>query len=266
MRKRVTFGKFYPGNSIIHKLDPRVKLFATLLYLVELFVFTGLISYIIHSIYFFALIVLSRIPIKNIVGSKSFLLFIIFISSFNLFWIDGNVLFQIGSIHVTDKGIMTMIFISIRLVYVFLSSSILMLTTTPNQLADGMTEILKPLKKINVPVHEMAMITSIMLRFIPVLLDEANRIKDAQASRGTNFKTKKLTQKVKNYIPLFIPLFVSAFRRSNELAMAMEARGYRGDTGRTQMKPLKYKSADYFAYSFLLLILLLLVIVEMALH
>lgn len=261
MGKKIVFGKFYPSNSIIHKLDPRVKLFAMLLYLVELFVFTDLISYIIFSAFLFATIILSKIPIKTIVGSKAVLFFILFISSFNLFWIDGHILMEIGSLTVTDKGIIKTIFISIRLLYVIISSSILMLTTTPNQLTDGMIETLKPLKKLNIPVHEMAMITSIMLRFIPVLLDEAYRIKDAQASRGTNFSTKKLTQKVKNYVPLFIPLFVSAFRHANELALAMEARGYRGDIGRTQMKPLKYQSIDYFAYSSLLLILVLLVVV-----
>jgi len=261
MRKKVTFGQYYSCDSIIHKLDPRVKLFATLIYLIELFSFTGLYSYIILSVYLLGVILMSKVPIKNIFASKGLLFIMIFASSFNLFWINGNTLVRIGKLSITDKGVMMMGFISIRLIYLFISTSILMLTTTQNQLTAGMTEILKPLKKIKVPVHEMAMITSIMLRFIPVLFDEANKIKSAQIARGMNFKAKKLKQRIKNYIPMFIPLFISVFKRSEDLAIAMEARGYRGDIGRTQMKPLKYKKIDYFSYWLIFIIFVVLAII-----
>lgn len=257
--RKFTIGQYYSSNSIIHKLDPRVKIFFTLLYLIELFVFTDLASFIILSINFFTIIVLSKVPIRNIIGPIGLLVFIIFISSFNLFWINGNTLLQIGNLIITDKGVITTIFISIRLLYILMSSSLMMLTTTPDRLSDAIAELLKPLNKMHIPINEMAMITLIMLRFIPDLFEEAIKIKQAQISRGADFETKNIVQRVKNYFPLLTPLFVSSFRHSNELALAMEARGYYGDERKTKLKPLKYARIDYIAYSWLILILILII-------
>lgn len=262
MSKGFTFGNFYPSDSVIHKLDPRVKLITTLLFLVELFVFNNFFCYVILTVFLGLIITASKVPLKLILrGSKAIVFVIMFTSVVNIFVIDGNTLVKIGGLRITDNGLNTTIFITIRLMYIYISSSILMFTTTPNNLTDGMAKLLEPLKKIKVPVHDLSMITSITLRFIPVLSEEATKIMKAQTARGVNFRQKKIIKRIKNYIPMMLPLFVSSFRRSNELAMAMIARGYRGDYGRSKMRPLYYQKQDivvYFILSFFFVVLIIL--------
>lgn len=179
-----------------------------------------------------------------------------------MFVIEGNTLVKVGIFCISDNGLNTALFISVRLMYIYISSSILMYTTTPTNITDGMTKLLAPLKRVNIPIHELSMITSITLRFIPVLSEEATKIMKAQKARGVNFKQKRITKRIKNYIPVIIPLFVSSFRRSNDLAMAMTVRGYRGDNGRSKMKPLHYQKIDFAAYLILLIFLLVLIFVK----
>lgn len=253
MSKNLTFGQYYPTRSILHRIDPRVKLTATVLFLIELFIFDHVFGYILATLFIFSMIKISNIPIIHFLKHSKFLLFIIiFASCFNVFLFDGRVLVHLGRFHITDTGIKIAVLIAIRLFYIVLSSSVLMFTTTPNDLTDGMEKMLKPLKKIKVPVHDLAMITSIMLRFIPVLMEEANKIIKAQKARGVNLEGKNLIKRIRSYLPMFIPLFVSAFRRSNDLAAAMEARCYQGNKNRTKMKPLKYKKIDLIGYGILI--------------
>ncbi len=263
MSKGLTFGRFYPSISVLHQLDPRVKLISTLLFLVELFVFNSLTCYIMLTAFLAVIIAATKIPLRFILsGSKFILVVILFTSTVNLFIIDGDTLVSIGKLHITNKGLNTAILISVRLMYIYISSSIMMITTSPNNLTDGMDKLLEPLKKVKVPVHDLSMITSITLRFIPVLSDEATKIIKAQTARGVNFRTKNIIKRIRNYIPIMIPMFVSSFRRSNELAMAMESRGYRGDNGRSKMRPLCYHKIDIIAYFILLFFLVAQIVVK----
>ncbi|HIT89119.1 MAG TPA: energy-coupling factor transporter transmembrane protein EcfT [Candidatus Merdenecus merdavium] len=256
MIRDITIGQFYPVESPIHKLDPRVKLMSTLLFIISLFVFDSFAGYVVATIFLFGVIKASRVPIKFILKGLKAVFFLLLITTvFNLFLTPGEPLFSLGFIKITKEGLRLSLFIALRLVYLIMGSSIMTLTTTPNDLTDGLEKALWPLRKIKVPVHEISMTMSIALRFIPILLEETDKIMKAQMARGADFEAKNIIKKAKSLIPLLVPLFVSAFRRANDLAMAMEARCYRGGEGRTKMKPLIYKKRDYLGYGVVILYL-----------
>ena len=249
MLRDITLGQYYPVDSLLHRLDPRTKLFGTLVYIVTLFIADNIWAYLAATIFLIAAIKLSNVPVKFMVRGKKSIMFLLLLSvSFNLFLTPGTPIFKIGFLQMTWEGLRFAAFMAIRLVYLVIGSSIMTLTTTPNQLTDGLERLLRPLNKIHVPVHDIAMMMSIALRFIPILLEETDKIMKAQIARGADFENGNLIQKAKNMIPLLVPLFISAFRRANDLAMAMEARCYHGGDNRTQMKPLHYESRDYIAY------------------
>jgi len=254
MIKDITIGQYYPADSILHRLDPRVKLLGTFLFIISLFVFKSFYGYIIVLLFFAASVTLSKVPLRFIMrGMKAVAVLFIFTVFFNLFFLPGEEIFRWGIIRITDNGLYKAVFMGIRLTFLILGSSLMTFTTTPNQLTDGLEKALRPLNYIKIPVHEIAMMMSIALRFIPILLEETDKIMKAQMARGADFESGGLLKRAKSLIPLLVPLFVSAFRRANDLAMAMEARCYRGGTGRTKMKPLCYKGRDYAAYLVLLL-------------
>jgi energy-coupling factor transport system permease protein len=253
MLRDITIGQYYPADSIIHKLDPRVKFIATLLYLISLFLFHTYIGYILATVFLVAIIKLSKVPFRFIVKGMKAIVFILLITVvFNIFLTPGKVLAQWWIFKVTQEGLIQAGRMAIRLSYLIIGSSVMTLTTTPNQLTDGLERIMNPLKKIKVPVHEIAMMMSIALRFIPILMEETDKIMKAQIARGADFESGNLIKKVKSMVPLLVPLFISAFRRANDLAMAMEARCYHGGDNRTQMKPLVYKRQDFVAYAVVL--------------
>lgn len=238
MLRDITLGQYYPVDSLLHRLDPRTKLFGTLVYIVTLFIADNIWAYLAATIFLIAAIKLSNVPVKFMVrGVKS----IVFLT-------PGTPIFKIGFLQMTWEGLRFAAFMAIRLVYLVMGSTILTLTTTPNQLTDGLEKSLGFLKKVGVPVHEVSMMMSIALRFIPILIEETDKIMKAQMARGADFESGNLIQKAKSMVPLLVPLFVSAFRRATDLAMAMEARCYRGGEGRTKMKPLKYAKRDRMVY------------------
>ena len=249
MLRDITIGQYYPVNSVLHRLDPGVKLVSTLIYIVSLFVFDSIIGYVIAAIFLASMIKLSQVPFRFMVkGLKPVVVLLCITLFFNLIFTPGEAVFSIWIITVTREGIQLAVRMGIRLVFLVIGASLMTLTTTPNQLTDGLERLLKPLNHIHVPVHEISMIMSIALRFIPILLDETDKIMKAQTARGADFESGGLVRKVKAMVPLLVPLFISAFRRANDLAMAMEARCYHGGEGRTQMKPLIYQKRDYVAY------------------
>ena len=258
----ITIGQYYPADSVLHRLDPRVKLIGTFAFLVSLFVGKGLIAYGIATVFLAVVIGLSKVPFKMILkGLKAIIIILLITVSFNLFLTEGEVIFQLGFLKMTKEGVSVAFFMGVRLVYLVMGASLMTLTTTPNDLTDGLESVLGPLKKIKVPVHEISMMMSIALRFIPILMEETDRIMKAQKARGADFETGNLIQKAKAMVPLLVPLFISAFRRANDLAMAMEARCYRGGEGRTKMKPLRYEKIDRTAYIILIVYLILMVVV-----
>ena len=267
MIRDITLGQYYPADSILHKLDPRVKLVTTIVFLIALFVADDWVGYLVATVFLVAVIKLSKVPFHFMVKGLKAIFFILLITMFfNLFLTPGDVvLVQIWKLKITDKGLHTAIFMAVRLIYLILGTSVMTLTTTPNDLTDGLEKLLSPLKKLRVPVHEVSMMMSIALRFIPILLEETDKIMKAQIARGADFEHGNLVQKAKNLVPLLVPLFISAFRRANDLAMAMEARCYRGGAGRTKMKPLVYARRDYYAYAVVALFLAAIIAVRVVL-
>lgn len=256
MIRDITIGQYYPAESPIHKLDARTKLIGTFIYIISLFLFKSFSGYLIVSLFLFGVITVSKVPLKYIVkGLKPVIILLVFTTVFNLFLSDGTPIFQYKFIRITEKGIRTALFMGIRLIYLILGSSMMTFTTTPNHLTDGLESILGPLKKIHVPVHEISMMMSIALRFIPILLEETDKIMKAQTARGADFETGGILKRAKNLVPLLVPLFISAFRRANDLAMAMEARCYNGGENRTKMKPLTYRKIDGIAYMIIVIYL-----------
>lgn len=251
MIRDITIGQYYPANSILHRLDPRVKIACTLFYLVSLFLFKSVLGYAVALAFLAGIIKLSKVPLKFIVkGLKPIIMLLMITVVFNLFLTaGGTVLFQIWKLKVTTEGLRTAVFMAVRLIFLIMGSSLMTFTTTPNALTDGIERLLSPLKLLKVPVHEIAMMMSIALRFIPILLEETDKIMKAQIARGADLESGNIIQKAKSMIPILVPLFVSAFRRATDLAMAMEARCYRGGEGRTKMKPLVYRPRDYAAYA-----------------
>lgn len=249
MLKDITIGQYYPAESAIHKLDPRVKIVVTIIYIVSLFVTNDWIGYLAAFVFLAACIVISKVPLSFILrGMKSIAVLLGITIVFNLIFTPGDdVLVSFWKIKITEAGLKMAIRMGIRLSFLIVGTSLMTLTTTPNQLTNALESLMKPLNFI-LPVHEIAMMMSIALRFIPILMEETDKIMKAQMARGADFETGNIIVRIKNMVPLLVPLFISAFRRANDLAMAMEARCYHGGTGRTQMKPLSYRGSDYGAY------------------
>jgi len=249
MLRDITLGQYYQTDSVIHRLDPRVKLVTTLCYIISLFIVDNWIGYVIAGIFLLMVIKLSRVPFKFMVrGMKSIVFLLLFAAVFNLFLTPGEPVLEFWKLSITKEGIRLASLMAVRLVFLIMGSSVMTLTTTPNNLTDALEKLLGPLRVLKVPVHEIAMMMSIALRFIPILLEETDKIMKAQIARGADFESGNLIKKVKSMVPLLVPLFISAFRRANDLAMAMEARCYRGGDHRTKMKPLVYKKRDGLAY------------------
>lgn len=249
MIKEITIGQYYPVDSVLHRMDPRTKLFGTMIFIVSLFVADNIWNYVIATFFLALAIRLSKVPLGFMVRGLRAVLFLLLISvSFNLFLTSGEEMFRIWILRVTKEGIRMAGFMALRLIYLVVGSSVMTLTTTPNQLTDGLEKSLGFLKKVRVPVHEISMMMSIALRFIPILVEETDKIMKAQMARGADFESGNLVQKAKSMVPLLVPLFISAFRRATDLAMAMEARCYHGGEGRTKMKPLKYQRRDVMTY------------------
>lgn len=253
MLKDITLGQYYQADSVIHRLDPRVKLTATVCYIVSLFLFDNFTGYLIAALFLAVIIKLSGVPFRFMTkGMRAILLLLLITAGFNLFLTPGEPLIRIPfyawTLTVTGEGLYMAVFMILRISFLIIGSSVMTLTTTPNNLTDGMERLMRPLRWVHVPVHEVAMMMSIALRFIPILMEETDKIMKAQIARGADFESGNLIKRARALVPLLVPLFVSAFRRANDLAMAMEARCYRGGDSRTKMKPLVYKRRDGFAY------------------
>lgn len=256
MIRDITIGQFYPTDSVIHRLDPRTKLTGTVLYVLSLFFIRDFAGYGLAALFLAITVKLSKVPLGYMVkGLRIVFFLLLFTTLMNLFWTPGESLWHYGMFNITREGVYNSVFMALRLVFLITGSSLMTLTTTPNQLTDGMESLLRPLEKIKVPVHEIAMMMSIALRFIPILIEETDKIMKAQMARGADFEKGNLIRRAKNMIPLLVPLFVSAARRAAELAMAMDARCYHGGKGRTKMKPLCYKKRDIAAYVILVIYL-----------
>lgn len=260
MVRDITIGQYYPTGSVIHRMDPRVKLFGTLVFLISVFAYKGLPGLAVVTAFLVLVIRISGVPFKYMIkGLRAIIVLMVITAMFNLFLTPGEALIHVWKITITKEGVTAAVRMMIRLTYLVLGTSLMTLTTTPNQLTDGLERALKPLGRLHVPVHEIAMMMSIALRFIPILVEETDKIMKAQMARGANFEEGNVIQRAKAMIPLLVPLFVSAFRRANDLALAMEARCYRGGEGRTKMKPLCYQGIDRIAYLILLAYLVLLI-------
>lgn len=249
MLREVTIGQYYPADSILHKLDPRVKLFGTLMFVVSLFMADNIIGVAVTAIAMSVCVAISKIPFKHMLkGLKGIIFILVFCGVFNLFLTPGKEFVHIWKLTITWEGLMMTIKMIYRMVCLIIGTSLMTLTTTPNQLTDGLEKSGKFLTKMHVPVHEIALMMSIALRFIPILIEETDKIMKAQMARGADFESGGPIKRAKAMIPLLVPLFVSAFRRANDLALAMEARCYNGGDHRTKMKPLIYQSRDQLAY------------------
>jgi len=249
MLKDITLGQFFPGNTIVHRLDPRFKLVLTIIYITALFLARGLFAYILMFIILMTCLALSKIALNAVFRGLKPVFFIITLTVLlNVFFIRGEtVLFEWRFVVITREGLMTAAFMAARLMMLIVGTFLLTYTTSPIALTDGLEQMLSPLKKIRLPVHELAMMMSIALRFIPTLIEETDKIISAQKARGADFESGGITKRAKAIIPLIIPLFVSAFRRADELATAMESRCYHGGEGRTRMKVLKAYPRDYLS-------------------
>ena len=243
--KDITLGQYFPGNTFVHRLDPRVKLIFTILYIIALFLAKHLLSYAVLIAVLILCVAISRIKPKALFkGMKPVIFLVIITGLLNLFYTSGDPIWQWGFLKITVEGIWAAIFMILRIVMLICCTFLLTYTTSPIMLTDGLENLLNPLKKIKVPVHELSMMMSIALRFIPTLIEETDKIMSAQRARGADFDTGNLFQKAKALVPLLVPLFVSSFRRADELAVAMECRCYHGGEGRTRLKELHYTGQD----------------------
>ncbi len=259
MLSDITIGQYFPGNSLLYKLDPRTKIMALLILITAIFMVDTGLTYSILISFTIITILLSQLPIIMLLKSiKPLLWIILFTVLIHLFTTPGITVYRVWFLTITQEGIAQAALISTRLVLLILLSSILTFTTSPLSLTDGLENLLNPLKRFGVPAHELAMMMTIALRFIPTLLEETDRIMKAQESRGADFTTGSLKKRVQHMIPLLVPLFISAFRRADDLAVAMEARCYRGGDNRTRMKELKLTQLDYQAYTILALLFVIL--------
>ena len=262
----MTFGKYIPGNSIIHRLDPRLKICAVFIFLISVFFDAGFIGYGILAIYVLLCSLVSKIKLSHILKAiKPMIFMMLFLMIFNIFLMKtGDVIIKIGSISIYSGALLQTAYIFIRLVLIITLTTLMTSTTKPLELTLAIESLLNPLKRFHFPVHELAMMISIALRFIPTLIDETDKIMKAQKARGADFETGGLVKKAKSLIPLLVPLFISSFRRADELAMAMEARCYRGGAGRTRMKVLKFTSKDFIAFGVFALLFASTIIVRFA--
>lgn len=248
MLRDITIGQYYPANSFIHNLDPRTKIIGSMLMIIALFLITPIWGYIIPFIILATTIKLSHVPVKFILkGLRPILFFMIFAVTINIFLTPGRIIFSFWIFEISAEGVVRAFITLFRFTFLIVTSSMVTLTTSPMALTDGIEKLLDPLKVIKFPAHELAMMMTIALRFIPTLIEEADKIMKAQMARGADFESGNIFKRAKSMIPLLVPLFISAFRRADELAMAMEARCYRGGVGRTRMNQLKFMKKDMYA-------------------
>lgn len=248
MLKDITIGQYFPGSSVIHRLDPRIKIVLTFVLIISLFTAGSMPGYGICALLVLAGLVLSRVPVKYVFKGLRPLLIILLLTIFvNMFMVAGEVIYSLGPLDITREGLVQAARMATRLVLLVMGASLLTLTTSPIALTDGIEKLLGPFRRVGVPAHELAMMMTIALRFIPTLLDETDKIMKAQMARGADFESGNLVNRAKNLVPLLVPLFISAFRRADELALAMESRCYRGGKGRTRLKVLHMAGRDYVA-------------------
>jgi energy-coupling factor transport system permease protein len=260
MIRDITLGQYYPEYSIIHKLDPRTKLVAVMFYIASLFLIGDFYGYIVVFALVAGVTALSKVPVRFMLrGLKPIMIIIIFTFTLNMLMTPGTVLWEWKFISITHEGLYNAVFMALRLIFLIVGSSLLTLTTKPMKLTDGIESLLKPFKRFGLPAHELAMMMSIALRFIPTLLEETDKIMKAQQARGADFESGGLIRRAKALIPLLVPLFVGAFRIAQELAMAMEARCYRGGEGRTKLSPLRFRRRDLLTSLFLALYIAILI-------
>ncbi len=252
MLKSITIGQYIPGDSIVHRLDPRTKILAVLAYVIILFLLRSPMGYAVMGLITATVAFFGRIPVRMLLrGLRPVLIIIVFTVVLNMVMTPGEVLYQLGPFNITDEGLVQAGTMSVRVVLLILTTSMLTLTTAPIDLTDGIEYLLSPFRRFGVPAHELAMMMTIALRFIPTLVDELERIMKAQMARGADFDTGSFLDRAKSMIPLLVPLFISAFRRADDLALAMEARCYRGGEGRTRYKVLRVGTVDFAAGVFL---------------
>lgn len=264
MLKDITIGQYLPGNSLLHRLDPRSKINGVLFYMIALFVINNFAGFWFMLAISLALILMSRISLSYFFkGIKPLLIIIILTVILQAFMTPGEIVWQWKFLHATKEGLTMALFMATRLILLVSITSLLTLTTTPIILTDGIEQMLNPFKKIGIPAHELAMMMTIALRFIPTLIEETDKIMKAQAARGADFESGNIIKRVKALIPILVPLFLSAFKRADELALAMEARSYHGGEGRTRLKELKFQTIDYIAFGVALLILLVAIITRL---
>lgn len=256
----ITIGQYFPGNSLVHKMDARMKIILTVALIVAIFICKTLPSLAVIVLASIALVLVSKIPLKTVYKSiKPLGIIILFTAILNLFYGKGEPLIQIWKLKITEAGIMTAVFMAIRIISLVIISSLLTYTTSPNELTDALERLMKPLKIFKIDVHSISMTMTIALRFIPTLIEEIDKIMSAQKSRGADMEAGGIIHRAKALVPVLIPLFISAFRRANELAYAMECRCYRGGEGRTKMKVMKFSSRDYISLVVVILFIALLV-------
>lgn len=251
MMKNITIGQYIPSDSAIHRLDPRTKILATIFFITLLFFVGNFTGYAVVFVLLLLITYLAKLKFAFLYkGLKGIFMLILFTAALNLFITGGSgtPLFQLGPLRVYPEGVHLALYMTLRLVFLVMGTSLLTLTTSPIELTDGIEKLLSPYKRFGLPAHELAMMMSIALRFIPTLMDETDKIMKAQMARGADFESKNLVKKARSLIPILVPLFISSFRRAEDLAMAMEARCYRGGEGRTRMKELRYKAGDVKAY------------------
>ena len=250
MLKDITLGQYFPGNSVVHRLDPRTKLLFLVVYIVALFTAGNWLSYVAILAFLILVVCVSQIPLKSIVsGMKPLVFILVFTGILNVFFTAGETVWlQLGFVQITKEGVIRAVFMMGRILMLITGTFLLTYTTSPIALTDGLESLLGPLKILHLPVHELSMMMCIALRFIPTLIEETDKIMSAQKARGADFESGNLIQRVKALVPILVPLFISAFRRADELATAMECRCYQGGEGRTKMKLLRFHRGDIFAF------------------
>ena len=250
MIDNIIIGQYVKSDSFIHKLDPRTKIILNIVYILGVFFIDNIKGYLAYFLIVFFVSFSSKIKIYHLLKAlKTISMFIILTSLFNVFFIkEGNIIFNVGFLKIYDKALITSIFISFRVIFLILGSTILTLTTSPTELTDGFESLMKPLRKLKVPVGEISLMISISLRFIPTLLDETNKIIKAQKSRGVDFESGSIVKKIKNIVPILVPLFINSFRRADELAIAMESRCYQGSENRFKFRVLKFTRNDFISF------------------
>lgn len=263
MLSNITIGQYFPGDSFLHRMDPRAKIIATMIFIVAIFLAETTLAYVVVGLFTIFTVALSRLPMRLVWNSiKPLWIIIVFTMVIHIFTTPGTMVWEMGFLHISEEGLRMGSFMAARLVFLIIFSSLLTYTTSPIRLTDGIEHLLNPFRRFGVPAHELAMMMTIALRFIPTLLEETDRIMKAQASRGADFTTGSIIKRAKNMVPLLVPLFISAFRRADELAVAMEARCYRGGHNRTRMRELTITSYDYIGITGVISITLVLLVLK----